>query len=214
MLLHTQSLEYAYRAGGPLRFPDVGLEAGGSLLITGESGSGKTTLLHLIAGLLCPSSGVLRWKGQDRSALSSAALDRWRGTQLGLVFQQAHFVRSLSVWDNWRAAAWCAGLPVDAQRLRELAGRMDLSALLHRRVDRLSTGEQQRAAIGRALVNRPALLLADEPSSALDDRRCEQVLDLLRREAAADGAALIIVTHDARVKAHFDRVLTIERVTA
>jgi len=209
VLLQTHNLHYRYPGASPIRFPDVAVEAGTALLITGESGCGKTTLLHLLAGLLTPQQGSVLLGGKALERMAAAERDRWRGRQIGLVFQQPHFVRSLTVRENWMAAAWCAGLPVERSVLDELADRLELRHVLDRPPHTLSAGEKQRASIARAMVNQPALLLADEPTSALDDRRCAQVVELLKREASAASAALIIVTHDARVREHFARELAL-----
>ncbi len=209
MLLQTRNLEYAYDGMAPVVFPDLSLASGQALLITGESGCGKTTLLHLMAGLLIPARGSVEINGQALNRLSPSGRDRFRGRTIGLVFQQPHFVRSLTLRENLMTAAWCAGMPTDRQRLEKLAARLDLGACLERRPDQLSAGERQRASIARAVVNRPRLLLADEPTSALDDRRCAQVLGLLQQEAGAAGAALVIVTHDARVRGQFPETITL-----
>ncbi len=207
MLLQTRQLSYRYTGSAELRFPDFSVQASEHWLITGESGSGKTTLLHLLGGLLQPSSGELYWKDSPLKDYSSAALDRWRGRHIGLVFQQPHFVRSLSLEENLMLPAWCSSQSSDRAKLKEIAQRLDLEHSLRKTPNRLSAGEQQRASIARALMQAPQLLLADEPTSALDDRRCDEVIALLKRESQLNQTALIIVTHDARVKEQFSNII-------
>jgi putative ABC transport system ATP-binding protein len=172
-------------------------------LILGPSGSGKSTLLHLIAGLLRPSCGRVVVAGQDLSALAPAELDAFRGRSIGIVLQRLHLIPVLSVRDNLRLARTLARLPPDAARIDALIADLGLAARARARPSRLSQGESQRAAVARAVVNRPTLILADEPTSALDDANCEAVLALLRTQAEAFGATLVIATHDARLKPLF-----------
>jgi putative ABC transport system ATP-binding protein len=181
--------------------------AGQHSLILGPSGSGKTTLLHVIAGLLRPSRGRVRVAGQDLGALTSAQLDAFRGKTIGIVLQRLHLIAALTVRDNLRLARTLARLPPDAARIDNLIAELGLSALAGARPSRLSEGEAQRVAIGRAVVNHPALILADEPTSALDDANCAAVLALLRAQAEASGATLVIATHDARLQPLFQHRL-------
>jgi putative ABC transport system ATP-binding protein len=172
-------------------------------LVLGPSGCGKSTLLHLIAGLLRPTRGRILVAGRDLSALRPAELDRWRGRNVGIVLQNLHLIAAISVRDNLRLARALAGLPDDGARIEQLLNELRLTALAVARPPQLSQGEAQRLAIARAVVNRPALILADEPTSALDDGNCDTVLGLLRAQAEASGATLLIATHDARLKARF-----------
>jgi putative ABC transport system ATP-binding protein len=182
------------------RLPDIDLAAGQSLALTGASGAGKTTALLALAGIRAPAAGrVLVGGDEDLWALPPARRDRLRGQRIGLVFQSFHLIDAVSVEQNLRLAATCAGRPVDAARLDALLADLDIAALRHRRADRLSQGQAQRVAVARALVNRPALVLADEPTSSLDDGNARALLDLLERAAREHGAALLIATHDRRV---------------
>lgn len=177
--------------------------AGQHSLILGPSGSGKSTLLHLIAGLLRPSRGRVVIAGQDLGALTPAELDAFRGRTIGIVLQRLHLIPALTVRDNLRLARTLARLPPDPARIDNLLAELGLAVFAGARPSRLSEGEAQRVAIGRAVVNHPALILADEPTSALDDANCEAVLALLRTQAEASGATLVIATHDARLKPLF-----------
>jgi putative ABC transport system ATP-binding protein len=161
----------------------------------------KTTLLHVLAGILRPSAGSASIAGQDLHALSAAELDRFRGRNIGIVLQRLHLLPSLTVAENVQLAQFLAGLPQDHARVHEVLAGLDLADKAAVRPHELSHGQAQRAAIARAVVNRPRLLLADEPTSNLDDARCAQALDLLLSQAAACGATLVIATHDQRVKA-------------
>lgn len=192
-----------------MKFPDVICGAQEHLLLLGESGTGKTTLLHLLAGMLRPSAGSITIDNQEITKLSSRALDRFRGARIGIVFQTAHFVHSLSVEDNLTLPQFLSGKVSDKQRAHDLLERMNLADKLTRRPSALSIGEQQRVAIARALMNNPAILLADEPTSALDDKNANHVIDLLEAEARNTGASLIIVTHDQRLKDRFEKRVTL-----
>ncbi|HYB09682.1 MAG TPA: ATP-binding cassette domain-containing protein [Alphaproteobacteria bacterium] len=178
-------------------------------LVLGPSGSGKTTLVHLAAGLLEPTEGRVFVDGQDIATLPAVRRDRFRGQRVGIVFQTLHLVEALSVEGNLRLAQYLAGMKQDRTRIANVLESLGLAEKSTLKPRRLSQGEAQRVAIARAVINRPSLILADEPSSALDDSSCEQVIDLLVNQATAVGATLVIATHDARVKERFERRLTL-----
>lgn len=208
-MLRCQNLQFQYPGGPTFAFPDIACAKSEHLLLLGESGTGKTTLLHLLAGMLRPTEGMVEIDGTDITTLSASELDRHRGARVGIVFQTAHFVESLSVEDNLVLPQFLAGLPVNKARAAELLKRMNLLGKLKRSTNELSIGEQQRVAIARALMNNPAVVLADEPTSALDDKNAAQVIELLEEQASLTGAALIIVTHDQRLKDRFAKRVTL-----
>jgi putative ABC transport system ATP-binding protein len=202
-ILILDGVAKAYDGRPVVAVPSWPVATGQHSLILGPSGSGKSTLLHLIAGLMRPSRGRVLVAGQDLGALTPAELDAFRGRSIGIVLQRLHLIPALTVRNNLRLARALAGLPPDPARIDALLAGLGLAPLASARPSRLSQGEAQRVAIGRALVNRPMLILADEPTSALDDANCEAVLALLRAQAEASGATLVIATHDARLKRFF-----------
>lgn len=200
-MLKTEGLHYQYEGSeSKLAFPDLRLDRGKELLLLGASGTGKTTLLHLVAGMRTPTAGKVELAGAPFSSLATAERDRTRGRHMGIVFQTAHFVRSLTVGENLALARSLAGCPADGEVVKGLLEDLGLAHKLDAQVDALSVGEQQRVSIARAVVHGPGLILADEPTSALDDQNTDAVLALLRRQAERTGAALLIVTHDQRLK--------------
>ncbi len=166
-------------------------------------------MLHLVAGLVAPRAGVVRIDGQDLSSLSASARDRFRGRTIGLLLQSFHLLDTLSVLDNVRLARRLAGLPEDRARCRQVLEALDVAGLAHARPSTLSHGQAQRVALARAVVNRPKLILADEPTSSLDDESCERVAALVETEAERHGAALVVATHDSRLRARFERHLAL-----
>jgi putative ABC transport system ATP-binding protein len=208
MLLQTTPLTFAYPGQPLLTFPELSLAGGEALLLLGKSGSGKTTFLHLLAGLLAPSSGEIVLDGTALSFLKGHQLDLFRGQNIGIVFQKPHLIAALSVQENLVLAQFLSKKKgVDVSALLE---NLELSDKASAAVATLSEGEAQRVSIARALVNSPKLILADEPTSSLDDDRAEQVIHLLKKEAARVGAALIIVTHDQRVKSEVAQVIDVK----
>jgi len=199
-MLKTQGLDFQYPNGPKWSFPDLEVAKGEALLILGKSGIGKTTLLHLLAGLLRPQQGSVLIQDQDIATLSERALDRFRGQHIGLILQQAHFVSSLTVEGNLKLTQYLAGMPKDSNQIHELLENLGLAGKQDKKCTQLSIGEQQRVTIARAMLNRPQLVLADEPTSALDDHHAHQVIDLLEQQAQEIGAALVVVTHDQRLK--------------
>ena len=210
----VHQLVHAYDGKDVLRVDAWQAEQGAQWLMLGPSGSGKTTLLHVLAGILRPSSGQVTVAEQDVMALSPSALDRFRGKNIGIVLQRLHLIDSLTVLNNLLLAQYMAGEAQDAARVREVLASLDLADKAHAHPHELSHGQAQRVAVARAVVNKPKLLLADEPTSNLDDARCLQVLNLLQAQAAACGATLVIATHDQRIKSrvqnHYELTAHIE----
>ncbi len=202
-MLQTNKLEYSYDGKQKIRFPDINCQKNEHWLLLGQSGSGKTTLLHLLGGMLSVQKGSIQITGTELETLSQAALDRFRGQKIGVIFQKSHFVRALTVEENLMLAQTLAGLNIDKRRIVELLDHLNIGHKLKSKPSRLSVGERQRAAIARALINRPDIILADEPTSALDDLNCQEVIRLIEREATEVGATLLVVTHDQRLKDRF-----------
>ncbi len=194
------NLRHAYNGNEVLNVPAWQADQGAHWLVVGSSGSGKTTLLHILAGILRPTAGSVMVAGQDIGALPAAELDRFRGQHVGIVLQRLHLVSSLTVMNNLLLAQYLAGLPQDRVRVNEVLASLDLGDKSGAYPHELSHGQAQRAAVARGVVNRPQLLLADEPTSNLDDQRCGQALDLFETQARACGATLVIATHDQRIK--------------
>ena len=185
---------------------------GTSTAIMGPSGSGKSTLLNLIAGLDRATSGTIVVHGQDITRLGETALARYRRSRIGLVFQFFNLLNNLTVLENVLIPAQLAGLSTREARARAMAllGRLGIGGQANAYPARISGGQRQRVAIARALVNNPILLLADEPTGALDTQSGEHVIDLLR-DLNASGQTLILVTHDARLAGQCaQRIVTLE----
>ena len=200
LAIDVTKLRFDYNQQPILNIDRFTLTSGQSTAVIGPSGCGKTTLLHLLAGLVRPDSGTIKLFDQDLSQLKGATLDRFRGERIGLVFQRFHLLAALSVQDNVLLAQRLARRPVDQLRMTQLFERLGLTGLENRKPATLSHGQAQRVAIARALIHGPELVMADEPTSALDDHQAEQALALLCDAAESVGAALIIVTHDQRVR--------------
>ncbi|MCY4343204.1 MAG: ATP-binding cassette domain-containing protein [Gammaproteobacteria bacterium] len=202
--IDVADLRFSYGSRAVLSIERCRLARGDSMAVIGPSGCGKTTFLHLLAGLIRPGSGAIEILGQDLSVLGGADLDRFRGQHIGLVFQRFHLLPALTVRDNVLLAQRLARAPIEPAAVEALFDRLDLAGLEHRKPSTLSQGQAQRSAIARALVHGPELVMADEPTSALDDRSAERALALLKESAQAVGAALVVVTHDQRVRGRLD----------
>jgi len=185
------------------------LSQGEHSLFLGNSGSGKTTLLHLLAGLLKPQSGDIEIDGTSITRLKTSGMDLFRGRNIGLIFQAAHMIDALSVKDNLLLTQYLAGLPRDENRITEVLTGLNLGQKLNSMVYELSQGEAQRATIARAMLNKPAVILADEPTSSLDDDNCDKVINMIIKQANQNNATLIISTHDQRIKSKFSNFLKI-----
>jgi putative ABC transport system ATP-binding protein len=211
-MIRVERLRFGYNGVGEvLRLDKFILEPKCNVLVVGPSGCGKTTLLHLIAGLLLPTNGSIVVDGQDLSALSPAARDRFRGRHIGIVLQQFHLLPTLTAMQNLLVAQSIAGLPVDRAVARSMLGALSVDDRADAYPHQLSVGQQQRVAMARALVNHPKLLLADEPTSNLDDESCASVADLLLRSTQQHEVSLVIATHDSRLKSKIRRQLALPR---
>ena len=204
-MVKINGLTYNYSSEIQLKFPDFSLSKGEQALIFGQSGCGKTTLLHLLSGLLKPNSGDVNIENEDISKMSGAVLDNFRGANIGIVFQTAHFIEALTVKENLTLTQTLAGKSKDIDKIKKLLADLGVESKLNAKLNALSVGEKQRVSIARALVNSPALILADEPTSALDDKNCDAVLKLVREQAKKHNSTLLIVTHDNRLKDQFDK---------
>ncbi len=202
-----ENIRHAYDGTVVLDLPRFEAEQGAHWLVLGRSGSGKTTLLHLLGGLIAPQQGRVVVAGEDLGALGGDALDRFRGRHIGIVFQQLHLLPTLTVRQNLLLAQYAAGVAQDRRRVDETLEKLDVLARADAYPDALSQGQRQRVVIARAVLNRPRVLLADEPTASLDDVRAAQVLDLLTTQAREAGATLVIATHDARIKGAFSHRL-------
>lgn len=208
-MLHTKGVTFFYNKDTQFEFPELNCEASQALLITGNSGKGKTTLLHLLAGLLRPKNGEIQIENINIASLSEKKLDQFRGKNIGLILQQSHFIASLSVLENVVLASWLATGKKATQKAEKLLAELDLETHKHKLPSQLSIGQQQRVSIARALINEPKLLLADEPTSSLDDENAFKVADLLERLSKEYKAALVIVTHDSRLKDKFSNQINL-----
>lgn len=199
-MLVTNRLTFDYGPTKQFAFPDLHCANREALLILGKSGTGKTTFLHLLALLLTPKSGSVTINQTDLTQLSPSQTAAFRAKHVGIVYQKPHFVSSLSVFDNLLLANYLADKPQNKDRARELADQLGFGEQMRKKTHQLSQGEQQRVSIARAVMNQPDVILADEPTSNLDDENTERVVALLRKQSDQIGASLIVVTHDQRLK--------------
>ncbi|WP_143961945.1 ABC transporter ATP-binding protein [Litoribacter populi] len=206
-MLHTRNIRFQYNSQNSFQIPDVNLAKGENLLILGHSGSGKTTLLNIIGGLLEPHSGDVRLGSTELYKLKGAELDKFRGKNIGMIFQKPHILAPLTVKENLELANYLAGAkPYNIDGILEDLNILDKK---NSKISQLSEGEAQRVSIARALVNQPQVILADEPTASLDDVNAERVIQLLKGQAQKLNAILVVVTHDQRVKNHFKNQITV-----
>lgn len=204
------AIEHRYDGRVALAVPSWQASRGERWLLAGPSGSGKSTLLGVLAGLLRPTAGKVIVGDHDLSRWSGAELDRWRGRHVGYVPQRLHLVASLSVLDNLLLAPYLAGAAIERAEVESLLARVGVGELAPRLPETLSQGQAQRVAIARAVINRPLLLLADEPTAALDDAHAAQAIALLTEQADAVGATLVVASHDARISTAFPHTYALQ----
>jgi ABC-type lipoprotein export system ATPase subunit len=209
-LLTLSALQKSFRApeGGRKLIVDIAefsLAPGQQLALRGESGSGKTTFLHLVAGILAADSGSIRIDGRDMAALGESARDRLRAETIGYIFQTFNLLQGYSCLENV-VLGMAFGGHSDRARATAMLERVGLAQRLRHYPRQLSTGQQQRVAVARALANRPRLVLADEPTGNLDHRNAREALALIRETCRENGAALLLVSHDPEVLGTFEEV--------
>ena len=206
-MLETKNLRFKYDNNLELNFPDIKTSKE-NLLILGASGVGKTTFLHLLSGLLKPINGEINLLGTKISKLKMSEMDRFRGKNIGIVFQKPHFINSLTVKENLQLAQYISKKS-DKNRIQSLLESLGIEDKANKKTLNLSQGEKQRVSIALAIVNSPKLILADEPTSSLDDLNCDKVINILKNQASKYKAKLIIITHDYRLKKHFKNTLSL-----
>ena len=186
------------------------MEQGEFVAIVGPSGSGKSTLLHILGGVDSPTSGIVQIAGTDISKLDETKLAIFRRRQIGLIYQFYNLIPILNVEENLTLPILLDGKKPDMKLLDDLVKKLGLGERLSHLPNQLSGGQQQRVSIGRALMNNPALLLADEPTGNLDTENSKEIVTLLRKFNRDKNQTVIIITHDERIALSADRVITIE----
>jgi len=221
--LHELSKRYVAPDGSAVPVIDVprfDLADGEQVALVGGSGTGKTTLLHLIAGILTPDGGKILFdaaspeKRIDLAQLSEAERDVFRGRYIGYIFQTHHLLPGFTALENVLLGMSFTGRAADRGWATHLLNEVGLGDRLHYKPQRLSVGQQQRVAVARALANRPKLVLADEPTGALDAKNAQQVLDLIRKLSDEVKASLLLVSHDRQITAQFPRVVTLAELNS
>ncbi len=209
-ILQTENIKFRYDiAEGEHNFPNISLKKNENLMISGNSGSGKTTLLHLLSGILQPSSGSITIDNVNTSSLKPHQMDKFRGNKLGVIFQENFFIESLSVIKNLTYINALCGIKPDKIYIDALLNDLNIKSLAHKKPYQLSRGELQRFSIARALVNKPVLLFADEPTSSLDDDNCIRFIELIKQMCSQYDLTLIIATHDSRLKPQFKNIISL-----
>ncbi len=209
MNISTSIIDFAYNNEVRFQYPPLQCNKAEALLITGKSGCGKTTLLHILCGLIRNYSGSVFINETDISKLGNKALDNFRGRELGIIFQRNYFISSLNTEDNILFSSYLSSRKKNRAKAYALAEELQIKKLLHKMPSQLSQGEQQRISIARALMNDVSVVFADEPTSSLDDDNARVVASLLQRQAKQADAALIIVTHDERLKSVFPNSISL-----
>jgi ABC-type lipoprotein export system ATPase subunit len=225
LLIHKLKKTYVAPDGSSvpvIDIPELYIADREQIALIGTSGSGKTTLLHMIAGILSPDSGNVVFgydpkdpdspNAVDLTALPEAERDVFRGRHIGYIFQTHHLLPGFTALENVLLAMSFTGRAHDRHWAEHLLAQVGLTDRLHYKPQKLSVGQQQRVAVARALANRPKLVLADEPTGALDATNAQQVLDLIRQLCTEVGSSLLLVSHDLNIARQLPRVLTLAEI--
>lgn len=202
-MISIKSVSHTYNGANQITFKDWEINNGEQWLLLGQSGSGKTTLLHILTGILKPTQGEVNIDETSIYHLSSKTLDQFRGRKIGIIFQKPHLIKSLTIAENLVLAQSFAKLPANLNRVDEVLTSLGIADKKAAYPNELSQGQLQRVSIARAVINKPTLLIADEPTSSLDDHNAAAVLQLLMQQSGLNQATLIVATHDNRVKDAF-----------
>ena len=209
-MLKTENIKFHYKPKEHVfSFPNISLDKQKNLLIVGKSGVGKTTLLHLLGGLLKPISGKLLINNTSLSSMSEKELDGFRGQNIGIIFQKNYAIKTLNVFDNLKARLFFSKKTINIEAIDELLIELNLLKFKHRKIQELSEGQLQRLGIALAVIHNPKVILADEPTSSLDDENCTIVINLLKKQAYKNNANLIVITHDHRIKPFFQNSISL-----
>lgn len=212
-MLKIENASIGYAGQAILRIPSLQLPERGQCLVTGSSGGGKTTLLYAIAGLIPVLEGSIMIDRIDITRLKEVEMDRFRGVNLGVIFQTLQLMPSLTVMENLMLASYAVNMPPNTQYIKHVLDKLSIYDRRDYLPCRLSRGQAQRVAIARAVLHMPKLLLADEPTASLDDANCETVVAIIKELAEETGAALLIATHDSRLKPHFGNIIHFEKAS-
>lgn len=207
--LSIDQLRFSYNEDPLLHINSFQLQRRERVAVIGPSGCGKTTLMHLISGLVKPQQGQIELQGTKIAGLKEWKVDRLRGREIGIVFQRLHLIPSISILKNLLITQKLSRNPQDKNAAFALLERLGIADFAHKRPSQLSQGQAQRAAIARAVVHKPTLVIGDEPTSALDNQSASAAIELLSDLSDAYGFALLVVTHDDRVRDRMDRVLNL-----
>ena len=214
MFLQIQGIQKSFGAGDSrvdvLKGLDLDIERGEFCVLLGPSGSGKSTLLHILGGVDCPTSGKVFVDGQDVYAQNEDQLAIFRRRQVGLIYQFYNLIPVLNVVENMTLPVLMDGRQVNQERLEELLDVLGLRGREKYLPNQLSGGQQQRVSIGRALMNAPAVVLADEPTGNLDSKNSQEIVELLKMSNKKYGQTLVIITHDENIALQAHRVIAIE----
>jgi putative ABC transport system ATP-binding protein len=202
-MIILNSVAHNYNSNKMISFDNWKIGTAEQWLLLGASGSGKTTLLHILTGILKPTKGEVVIDSTSIYKLGTKDLDQFRGRNIGIVFQRPHLIKSLTISENLAMAQSFANLKVENNRISEVLESLDIADKKNAYPNELSQGQLQRVSIARAVINKPALLIADEPTSSLDDHNATSVLNLLLSQSSLNEATLIVATHDNRVKQAF-----------
>ena len=205
--LSIKDLKFSYGEEPLIDIADFQLAKREKVAVIGPSGCGKTTFMHLISGLVRPQQGSIKIRGQELAMLKEWEVDRFRGREIGIVFQRLHLLPAISILNNLLLAQRLARIPQDKSSAIDLLARLGIAEFADQLPGNLSQGQAQRAAIARAVIHKPALVIGDEPTSALDSGNAEEAIQMLTELSDSNGFSLLIVTHDERVRGAMDRVL-------
>ena len=209
-MIKIENLSFQYKNESTIfKFPNIDLKAKEHLLVLGKSGVGKTTFLHLLAGLLSPKTGHILINKVAVNKLTHRKLDAFRGENIGFVFQKNLAIKSLNVIDNLKARLFFSRTSISDTKIDALFTQLDLIEYKKSKINQLSEGQLQRLGILLAVVHNPQVILADEPTSSLDNENCKLVIELLKHQAEQTNANLIVITHDQRVKSLFSNTITL-----